>query len=164
MVNNIKNVILANDHAAVKTKFFIYEYLTTLNYNVINVGTDSTNSTHYPYYALMAANTLKKTNNSKAIILCSSGVGISLVANKIKGIRCMVCNNPSLAKIGREQFDINVLGLGANIIGYGLIQIIVDTFLNTEFNTNNISNVNLLNNMTELSLVDVKDPKTFFDN
>lgn len=164
MVNKITNVILANDHAAVKSKFFIYDYLKSLNYNVINIGTDDTSSTHYPYYGLNAANMLNKTPNSRAIVLCSSGVGISLVANKIKGVRCMLCNNPSLAKIARKSFDINILGLGANVVGFGLIEIIVDAFLNTDFENNNKNNLDFINNITKLDVSNVEDFKAFFGN
>lgn len=159
-----KNIIIANDHAAVDAKFAIKEYLESLNYKVINLGTDTKTSTHYPYFALSAANALKKESNAKAIVICGSGIGISLAANKIKGIRCMLCNTPLLAQIARESFNINMLGLGARVIGTGLMELIVDAFLGTKAVGGgvNMQNIEFLDNMLKQDLSAVTDPVKFF--
>lgn len=140
-------IILGNDHGAVAAKLSLQAYLLQKGYSVINIGTDSLDSTHYPWYALKVGKLVLANPNSLGIVICSSGVGISIAANKLKGIRCMLCNHPQLAQVAKEQFNINVLGLGAKVIGEGILNQVVDSFLETKLNCDNLANQLFLDNI-----------------
>jgi ribose 5-phosphate isomerase B len=102
-------------------------------YEVNDFGTYSTESVDYPTFALKAALAVSKGECEKGIVICSTGIGISIAANKVKGVRAALCSDLLSARLTREHNDTNVLALGAFIVGEKLAYTIVDTWLETEF-------------------------------
>ncbi len=130
-----RTVVLACDHAGFPLKDAIKSYLmSNIKFEVIDKGCDSAEkSVDYPdYVEELCAEVLKNPEN-KGIVVCGSGIGMSIAANKIKGIRCALLHDQLGAKLTREHNDSNIMSLGAAFIGKDLAKNIVDTFLNTEF-------------------------------
>ena len=126
-------IAIGNDHGGVELKQHLVEYLTGQGYEVVNFGTDSTASNHYPIYAQKVANAVVSGEFDRGILICGTGLGISISANKIKGVRCAVCSEPVSARLSREHNDANIVAMGARTIGPVMAEGIVDVFLNTEF-------------------------------
>ena len=126
-------IAIGNDHGAVELKRHLVKYLEGVGHEVINVGTDDTASTDYPIYAARVAKQVLSGACEKGIVICGTGLGISIAANKIKGIRCAVCSEPVSASLARRHNDANMLALGARIIGPVMAEAIADTFLTTGF-------------------------------
>ncbi|MBQ8970291.1 MAG: ribose 5-phosphate isomerase B, partial [Lachnospiraceae bacterium] len=102
-------------------------------YEVTDFGCDSTASVDYPTYARKVAQTVAAVEADKGIVICTTGIGVSIVANKVKGVRCALCSEQTSARLTRMHNDANVLAMGGGIVGPNLGIDIVDTFLNTEF-------------------------------
>lgn len=128
-----KKIGIGNDHVAVEMKQQIKEYLEAKGYEVINYGTDSTESCHYPLIGEKVALAVKNNEVDCGILICGTGVGISLSANKVKGIRAVVCSEPYTAKLSKQHNNTNILAFGARVIGIELAKMIVDEWLNAEF-------------------------------
>lgn len=126
-------IAIGNDHGALDLKLHIKNYLEKQGHEVVNFGIDTTDSCDYPVYAAKVAKAVVAGEVDKGILICGTGIGISIAANKIKGVRCALCSEPCSAKLTREHNDTNILALGARIVGPVLAESIVDTFLNTEF-------------------------------
>ncbi len=126
-------IYIANDHGAVDLKNEIVSYLEDLNYEVENLGTNEKTAVDYPDYAKKLCEKVLANEDSKGILICGTGIGISITANKHKGIRCALCSDVFSAKATREHNDANVLALGARVTGVGLALMIVKQFLETEF-------------------------------
>lgn len=126
-------IAIGNDHGAVDLKFHIVKYLEKLGHEVVNFGSDVSDSCDYPVYAEKVGKAVVSGEFDKGILICGTGIGISIAANKIKGVRCALCSEPCSAKLTREHNDANILAMGARIIGPVLAESIVDAFLNTEF-------------------------------
>ena len=126
-------IAIGNDHVGVELKRHLIEYLTQKGHEVINFGTDETASNHYPIYAEKVAKAVLSGAFDKGILICGTGLGISMAANKIKGVRCAVCSEPVSAELSRQHNDANIVAMGARIIGPVMAEGIVDVFLNTEF-------------------------------
>jgi len=124
---------IGNDHTAVELKKTIKEHLLNKNYEVIDYGTDSTESSDYPVFGKKVAEAVISKEVDLGIILCGTGVGISLAANKVKGIRAVVCSEPYSARMAKEHNDANILSLGARVVGSELAKMIVDQWLEAEF-------------------------------
>lgn len=125
---------IGNDHTAVEYKQAIMELIEKkYGYEVINYGTDSPESYHYPIAGEMVANAVASGEVDRGIVICGTGVGISLAANKVKGIRCVVCSEPYSAKLSRQHNDANMLAFGARVIGIEMAKMIVETWLEAEF-------------------------------
>ena len=124
---------IGNDHAAVDMKNEISEYLKEKGYEVVNYGTDSNESCDYPVYGEKVARAVVAGEVEKGILICGTGIGISITANKFKGIRAAVCTDCFTAEATRLHNDANILALGGRVVGPGLALKIVDTFLNTPF-------------------------------
>lgn len=126
-------LVLASDHAGFPLKEEIKAYLDEKGIEYIDCGTDSTASVDYAKFAQVSC--LKVTNGEadKAILCCGTGIGISMAANKVKGIRAACCSDYFSAKFTRMHNDANVLCMGARVIGAGLACELVDVFINTEF-------------------------------
>ena len=107
-------IALASDHAGYKLKEAIKEYLT--EYEVIDFGTNSTESMDYPDTGFKAAETVAKGKCERGILICGSGLGMSIVANKVKGIRAALCNSVELARLSRQHNDANILVLQGRFI------------------------------------------------
>lgn len=124
---------IGNDHVAVEMKKELTAYLENKGYEVVNYGTDSSESFHYPISGEKVALAVKNHEVDLGILICGTGVGISLAANKVKGIRAVVCSEPYSAKLSREHNNTNVLAFGARVIGIEMAKMIVDSWLNAEF-------------------------------
>ena len=109
-------IAIGNDHSAVELKNIIVDFLKEKGIEVLNLGTDSSESCDYPVYAI-----------------CGTGLGISLAANKVKGVRACVCSEPYTAVMSRRHNDANVLCFGARVVGSELAKMIVDEWINAEF-------------------------------
>ena len=124
---------IGNDHAAVDMKNEISEYLKEKGYEVVNYGTDSNESCDYPVYGEKVGEAVAHGDVDLGILICGTGVGISLAANKVEGIRAVVCSEPYTAKLSRQPNNTNILAFGARVIGIETAKMIVDEWLNAEF-------------------------------
>ncbi len=126
-------IVIANDHAGVELKKVLKDYMEGLGYEVINIGTDSTESCHYPEFGKKAAEMVASHVVDLGVLICGTGVGISLAANKVKGIRCGVCSETTTARLIRQHNNANMIAFGARIVGPELAKDIVKSFLDAEF-------------------------------
>ena len=124
---------IGNDHAAVEMKNDVVAYLEEKGYEVVNYGTDTHESCNYPEYGEKVGKAVASKEVDLGILICGTGVGISMAANKVKGIRAACCSDYFSAKYTRAHNDANCLCMGARVIGAGLACELVDVFLNTEF-------------------------------
>ena len=124
---------LGCDHGGYPLMKEVIKYLEDNKIAFKNFGTYSEASVDYPEYAKRVAHAVADGECEKGILICGTGIGISIAANKVKGIRCALCGDVFSAKATREHNDANVLALGGRVVGPGLAVKIVDTFLNTEF-------------------------------
>lgn len=124
---------IGNDHAAVDMKKEVVAFLEEKGYEVVNFGTDSKDSCHYPEYGRKVAEAVAAKEVDLGILICGTGVGISLAANKVKGIRAVVCSEPYSAKLSRQHNNTNVLAFGARVIGIELAKMIIEEWLDAEF-------------------------------
>ena len=126
-------IAIGNDHSAVELKHIIMEHLKEKGYEVLNLGTDSEESCDYPVYGEKVGRAVASGQADLGIAICGTGVGISLAANKVKGIRACVCSEPYTAKLSRMHNNSNVLAFGARVVGSELAKMIVDEWLAAEF-------------------------------
>ncbi|HJC46446.1 MAG TPA: ribose 5-phosphate isomerase B [Candidatus Lachnoclostridium pullistercoris] len=126
-------IAIGNDHTAVDLKNTISDYLKELGYEVINLGTDSRESCDYPIYGEKVGRAVADGQADLGIAICGTGVGISLAANKVKGIRACVCSEPYTAKLSRMHNNSNVLAFGARVVGDELAKMIVKEWLDAKF-------------------------------
>lgn len=125
---------IGNDHVAVEYKNEITNYIVNkYGYKVKNYGTDESTRFDYPISGEKVANALNKGEIDYGILICGTGVGISLSANKVNGIRAVVCSEPYTAKLSREHNNTNILCFGSRVIGIELAKMIVDVWLTTDF-------------------------------
>ena len=126
-------IALGCDHGGYELKQEIKKYLDEKGIEYKDYGCDSLDSVDYPIYAKKVAHAILDGECEKGILICGTGLGISLAANKVKGIRACVCSEPFTAKLSRAHNDCNVLAFGARVVGGELAKMIVDTWINTEF-------------------------------
>lgn len=124
---------ISNDHSAVQLKFEVMNYLQSKGYEVVNYGTDSTESYDYPVAGKTLAYAVKNKEVDFGIAICGTGIGISLACNKVKGIRAACVSEPVSAALTRSHNNANVICFGARIVGVELAKSIVDAFLETPF-------------------------------
>lgn len=126
-------IAIGSDHAGFELKQHLITYLEQTGHSVLDLGTDSTKPVDYPDYAEKVADAVVAGKVERGIVICGSGVGASVAANKIPGIRAGICHDSYSAHQGVEHDDMNVLVLGARIIGIELAKEIVRTFLGARF-------------------------------
>ena len=126
-------IAIASDHAAYDFKMELIEGMKELGYDCDDLGPYSIERTHYPIWAQKAACAVAAGTYERAILICDSGVGMCMAANKVKGIRAVVCSNWYTAKYSRLHNNANVLALGKQIVGRGVALSLIDVWLNTEF-------------------------------
>ena len=131
-MENLK-VEIGCDHGGIVLKEEILAYLKENGHEVIDFGTDSTKSVDYPDYGLKVAEAVKDGIADRGIVMCGTGIGIGITANKVPGIRCAMVSDVYSAQMTREHNDANMIALGGRTVGAGLAVMIVDKFLNTEF-------------------------------
>ena len=128
-----KKIILASDHAGFKLKEEIKKFLIKKRKKVIDLGTKNTNSVDYPDYAHLLSKKMKKNSNQFGILVCGSGTGMSIAANKHKNIRAALCYNTKSTKLSRLHNNANVMTLGSRLIKKSVALKCVNTFLKTNF-------------------------------
>ena len=128
-----KPIALAADHGGFELKEAVKAHLEELGLEYIDFGTHSTDSVDYPDMAVPACDAVVSGQCEKALLFCGTGVGISMAANKIKGIRCALLSDVMSARLTREHNDTNMMAIGAGVTGEMLALEIVDTWLDTEF-------------------------------
>ena len=126
-------IALGSDHGAFELKNFIIEHLKQKGVKTIDCGTNSVDSCDYPDYAQKVCALINSGEATLGILVCGTGIGMSMAANKIDGIRCALCGDVFSAKATRSHNDANVLALGARVVGSGLALEIVDAYLATPF-------------------------------
>lgn len=126
-------IAIASDHGGYQMKEHLKAYLAAKNIPCQDFGTNSTESCDYPVFGRAAAEAVASGQCEKGIVICTTGIGISITANKVKGIRCALCADSLTAELTRLHNDTNMLALGAGVVGENLAERIVDVFLTTEF-------------------------------
>lgn len=124
------------DHGALALKNKMVAHLTKKGYDVKDCGTYTADSCDYPDYAAVAAKAVASGECEKGIVLCTTGIGVSIAANKVKGIRCALLSDVMSARLTREHNDTNMMAIGAGVVGEMLALEILDTWLETEFSHN----------------------------
>lgn len=128
-----KRIALSSDHAAIELRKAVAAHIEAQGWEVEDIGPQTPESTHYPKHGAAAAQLVASGDCTLGIILCGTGQGIMMAANKVKGIRCGVCSDTFSAKMIRAHNNANMLSIGARVVGEGLALEIVDAFLGTEF-------------------------------
>ena len=126
-------IAIGCDHGALALKNAVIEHLQKQGHEIVNFGTDTLDSCDYPDFAAPAAQAVAKGECDKGIVLCTTGIGVSITANKVKGIRCALLSDVMSARLTREHNDTNMMAIGAGVVGEKLALEIVDTWLGTEF-------------------------------
>ena len=126
-------IAIGCDHGALALKNKFVAHLEKQGYEVLDFGTHTLDSCDYPEFAAAAARAVASGECEKGIVLCTTGIGVSISANKIDGVRCALLSDPWSAKMTRLHNDTNMMALGAGIVGENLALEIVDTWLTTEF-------------------------------
>lgn len=126
-------IAIGYDHVGYILKKDIIEYLENKNITVIDLGAPSTERTDYPIYANRVAKAINSKEADLGILICGTGIGISIAANKCQGIRAVVCSDPYSAKLSREHNNTNILAFGSRVVGSELAKMIVDQWLMAKF-------------------------------
>lgn len=128
-----KRIVLSSDHAAIGMRKTIADHITALGWEAVDIGPTTPESTPYPQHGEAAARRVASGDCALGIILCGTGQGIMMAANKVKGVRCGVCSDAFSARMIRQHNDANMLSMGARVIGEALALDIVDAFLGADF-------------------------------
>lgn len=126
-------IIIGSDHAGFALKEKVIEKLNKDGHIVVDAGPETADRVDYPVYGSKVGRMIAAKEGDYGIVICGSGIGISIAANKVNGIRAALCAEPVSARLAREHNDANVLAMGARLIGEAMAMEIVDTFLNTAF-------------------------------
>ena len=129
-------IAIACDHGALALKNKLVSHLTAKGYEMVDFGTHTLDSCDYPDFAAPAAKAVAAGECEKGIVLCTTGIGVSITANKIDGIRCALLSDVMSARMTREHNDTNMMAMGAGVVGEMLALEIADTWLGTEFSHN----------------------------
>ena len=124
---------IGSDHGGYELKESIKEYLSQLGVEFVDYGTNSLESVDYPDFGKKVADAVLEKQVDRGILICGTGIGISITANRIQGIRCALCTDTFSARMSREHNNANILALGGRVVGTGLALDIVKIFLDTEF-------------------------------
>lgn len=128
-----KKIAIGADHAGFPLKHFVADYLKSAGFEVLDFGTFNEDPVDYPDYAILVGEAINSGKADMGVVLCGSGVGASVAANKIPGVRAGLCHDTFSARQGREDDDTNVLCMGARVIGQSLAVEILKSFVNAEF-------------------------------
>lgn len=126
-------IAIGNDHVAVDMKNHIKAYLEAKGYEVVDYGTHNSERADYPIYAKKVADAIVAKECELGILICGTGIGISMAANKVKGIRAAVCSEAYSAALTRRHNNANIIAFGARVVGIATAETIVDAFLEAEF-------------------------------
>ena len=128
-----KRIVLTSDHAAIELRHAISDHVEELGWEAVDIGPTKNESTNYPTHGEATAGLVASGDCRFGIILCGTGQGIMMAANKVKGIRCGVCADAFSARMIRQHNDANMLSIGARVVGEGLTLDLVDAFLTAQF-------------------------------
>ncbi len=128
-----KKFYIATDHAGYAVKAYVKEIVTSLGHEIIDLGPDSADRVDYPDFAKKCANAVIADEGSFGILICGTGIGISISANKVPGIRAALCHDHYTAMLTRQHNDANILCFGERVVGKGVIEDMIEVFANTEF-------------------------------
>jgi len=131
--SGIKRIAIGADHAGFALKKQLVEFLKEAKYEVADFGTESPESVDYPEYALKVANAVAQGESPRGILVCYSGIGMDITANKVRGIRAGLCLNPKIAELSRQHNDTNVLCLASGFTSFETAKEIVKTWLGASF-------------------------------
>ncbi|MEK7672449.1 MAG: ribose 5-phosphate isomerase B [Patescibacteria group bacterium] len=148
--DNKKVVFLGGDHAGFKSKVELLAYLKAEGYDAVDLGVFNEDPADYPDIAREVGEKVQEHPEAKGILICGSGIGMSIAANKLRGIRAVVANDENMAELSRQHNDANILTMGGRIISVDEMKKIVVKFLTTEFEKNEerrVRRVDKLNNM-----------------
>lgn len=126
-------IAIGNDHAAVELKQEIKIYLEEMGHQVVDLGVNSNESCNYPEYGAAVGHAVVDGEADCGVLICGTGVGISIAANKVKGVRAAVCSEPVTARLVKEHNNANIIAFGARIVGSEMAKAIVDAYLGAEF-------------------------------
>ncbi len=126
-------IVIASDHTALDLKHELIKEIESLGHGVTDLGPHSAERTDYPLYGAAAANQVADGTYDLGVVICGSGVGIGIAANKVPGIRCCTCSEPYSAMMSRQHNDANMLALGARVVGNELARMIVRLWLETPY-------------------------------
>ena len=126
-------IAIGNDHTAIELKNIIKEFVEEKGYEVIDLGTNSTESCDYPIYGEKVGRAVADGQADLGIAICGTGVGISLAANKVKGVRACVCSEPYSARLSKQHNNSNIIAFGARVIGVEMAKMIVDEWVNAKY-------------------------------
>lgn len=126
-------IVIGNDHAATELKFLIMDYLRELGHEVVNFGTDDGESCDYPEYGERVGQAVASGEADCGVLICGTGVGISIAANKVPGVRAAVCSDTATARLVKQHNNANIIAFGARIVGSELAKDIVKAYLDAEF-------------------------------
>ena len=126
-------IAIANDHSGYELKVILKKFIESKGHTVIDCGTNTKEDVDYPIYGKKGADAVITGEADRAVLICGTGFGISLTANKTPGIRCVVCSEPYTALLSRQHNDANALALGSRVIGTELAKMIVNVWLDGEF-------------------------------
>jgi len=128
-----KKFYIATDHAGYAVKAYVKELVTNLGHEIIDLGPDSADRVDYPDFAKKCTEAVIADQGSFGILICGTGIGMSIAANKVSGIRAALCHDHYTAQLTRQHNDANVLCFGERVVGKGVIEDIIDAFASTEF-------------------------------
>jgi ribose 5-phosphate isomerase B len=126
-------IAIGSDHGGFELKEKVIKFLGENGYEILDLGCNSMDSVDYPKYGRLVGEAVVEKKADKGIVICGTGIGISIAANKVKGVRAALCTNTTMARLTREHNDANVLSMGARMVGDILALEMVDVFLTTEF-------------------------------
>ncbi len=141
-------IYIGSDHGGYNLKEEIKNHLNSKNIDYVDCGTNSTDSVDYPTYGKKVCEEVLQNKNNIGILICGTGIGMSITANKYKGIRASLCSNVFSAEATKEHNDANVLVLGERVTGVSVALTIVDAFLNTPF-SNDERHIRRINNIEQ---------------
>jgi ribose 5-phosphate isomerase B len=124
---------IGNDHVAVDMKLLIKAYLESKGHTVTDFGTAARESSHYPIYGSRVARAVASGKVDCGIVICGTGIGIGLAANRVPGIRCATCSDPYSARMAKEHNNCNMLAFGARVVGSEVAKMLVDEWLNAKY-------------------------------
>jgi ribose 5-phosphate isomerase B len=126
-------IAVGNDHVAYDLKLAVVGHLRERGHDVLDLGHHGRDRVDYPVFGRLVARAVVDDQVERGIVICGSGVGIAIAANKVEGVRCVCCSEPYSARLSRNHNDTNVLAFGSRVVGIGLAELIVDAWLEAEF-------------------------------
>ena len=129
----MKKFYIATDHAGYALKAFVKNFVQELGHEIIDLGPDSADRVDYPDFAKKCADLVVSDKGSFGILICGTGIGISIAANKVAGIRAALCHDGYTAKLTRQHNDANILCFGERVVGKGIVEDMIEAFASTEF-------------------------------